>query len=543
LPTQQYDEFIKALEKKENLDETVNIGEAYNRGWNLPKKVIYLYNEIRKLDLSNDKHDTALSLLAKGLFVRAYRQRMDSWANKYDDVKKTHVMQPVSVRSPGSDSRLAASNRRVPRDPIADRTQILIAQTWQQQGQMAKALAAYQRVLELFPRSKWVSDARAHIQQITKREVTLDTMPAQPPGANAKINISTRNVRQITMTAYRVKLEDVLAQTARLNNPDVRFTEFAENFGSLEAAQKLFGPRAATWTFIAKDRGDHQAVQETIETPLKETGRLRHRSECGHGALCASTHHQRPGDSQENRPRLGLCLHRRCAQRRTDSGRQCSFERSLLPQRRSTRKTSIARGQSGEIGFFDKKLTRGPNIYSNNVEAFAYIGNRYAMTGQSGGYWGGYGDNRDEMKIYAYTDRPVYRPGQKVYFRQILTSRIKGGDQQPARGVKVTVRSITPRAKKSSNEYSHRASSALLTASSRCPRKHRSANTSSTPTCRRRGRTWLPAAAIASASRNTSVPNFRSRSMRPIRRCVPAKPSRPKSTRSTTSVLRFPTRT
>jgi hypothetical protein len=83
----------------------------------------------------------------------------------------------------------------------------------------------------------------------------------------------------------------------------------------------------------------------------------------------------------------------------------------------------VARGQSGELGFYDKKLMRGPGIYSSNVESFAWVGNRYAMTGQTGGGW--YGDNRDEMKIYAYTDRPVYRPGQKIYFRQILTSRIK----------------------------------------------------------------------------------------------------------------------
>ncbi len=72
------------------------------------------------------------------------------------------------------------------------------------------------------------------------------------------------------------------------------------------------------------------------------------------------------------------------------------------------------------------------------------------MTGQSGGRWGGYeyGDNRDEMKVYAYTDRPVYRPGQKVYFRHILTQRIKGGDQQPAKGVKVVVTVQNPKGEK-----------------------------------------------------------------------------------------------
>jgi hypothetical protein len=71
------------------------------------------------------------------------------------------------------------------------------------------------------------------------------------------------------------------------------------------------------------------------------------------------------------------------------------------------------------------------------------VGNRYAMTGNS--YNGYYGDNREEMKVYSYTDRPVYRPGQKVYFRQILTQRDKSGDQIPAKNIKVTVSVTNPK--------------------------------------------------------------------------------------------------
>ena len=37
-----------------------------------------------------------------------------------------------------------------------------------------------------------------------------------------------------------VKLENVLAQAGKLNNPDVQFTEFTENFGSIAEARKHF---------------------------------------------------------------------------------------------------------------------------------------------------------------------------------------------------------------------------------------------------------------------------------------------------------------
>jgi tetratricopeptide (TPR) repeat protein len=220
---------------KQTLDETVNTNQPYDTKWNLPKKVLYLYNEIRKLDVSADKHDTALSLLAKGLFVRAYRQRMDSWANKYDDVKETYIKQPYPFDHLEAIPVWQQLIDEFPRNSVADRTQILIAQTWQAQGDHAKALAAYERVLELFPRSKWASDARANIQQITRREIALDAMAAQPPGLNAKINISTRNIKQVTLTAYRVKLEDILTQTAKLNDPEMCALRISPtNFGSLK---------------------------------------------------------------------------------------------------------------------------------------------------------------------------------------------------------------------------------------------------------------------------------------------------------------------
>jgi hypothetical protein len=38
-----------------------------------------------------------------------------------------------------------------------------------------------------------------------------------------------------------------------------------------------------------------------------------------------------------------------------------------------SQKTSVARGTSDELGFFDKKLVRGTDIYSSNVSAFAWL--------------------------------------------------------------------------------------------------------------------------------------------------------------------------
>ncbi len=72
---------------------------------------------------------------------------------------------------------------------------------------------------------------------------------------------------------------------------------------------------------------------------------------------------------------------------------------------------------------------------------------RYALTNT--GYWYNYGSNdtRDEIKVYAYTDRPVYRPKQTVYFRELLAKRAGGGSDLCAavKGASVHVTVTSPK--------------------------------------------------------------------------------------------------
>nr|MDQ2688327.1 MG2 domain-containing protein [Armatimonadota bacterium] len=110
----------------------------------------------------------------------------------------------------------------------------------------------------------------------------------------------------------------------------------------------------------------------------------------------------------------------------------------------------ISRGRTDADGLFSAPRVRRPNVYSANVEALAWApGHRYALT--NAGYANWYDDgsdngNRDEIKAYAYTDRPVYRPKQTVSFRDLLAKRQGGGsDFAPLVGVPVTVTVNSPK--------------------------------------------------------------------------------------------------
>jgi uncharacterized protein YfaS (alpha-2-macroglobulin family) len=445
LPTREQPQYLEklkaAIEKGQKLDETIDLAQTYNRDWNLPTKVLYLYNEIAKLDQSKDNHKTALSLLVKGMFVASYRQTMDSWANQYDEKLKKYVKREYPFDHLEAIPYWQQVVTDYASDPIAPQTQILIGQTYQQQNDLVKALAAFQLLLDKFPKSKWINDAKAQIQQITRKELRVDSIGQQPPGKNASLNVNTRNVKRVEFAAYRVKLEDVLLQAGKLNTPNNNFQSFDGNFGSIAQAKQYFGEQVAKWSYDAKDKGDYQSTYETIQVPLKDIGAYMITASSGNLrfaqvlvvsdlALIKKTDRDSAfvyvADAQSGEPVMNA-----------------NVVMKEIYWNSGASRVDVARGKSDELGFFDKKLARGANIGSSNVGAFAWVGDRYALTQQS--YAGYYGDNREEAKVYAYTDRPVYRPGQKVYFRQILTSRVKGGDQAPLKGVPVQVTVNNPK--------------------------------------------------------------------------------------------------
>jgi uncharacterized protein YfaS (alpha-2-macroglobulin family)/tetratricopeptide (TPR) repeat protein len=449
LGQREYDEYIARLEKKEALDENIDVTVPYDRGWHLAKKVLYLYNQIRSLDDSKTKHDSALSLLSKGLWVRSYRQRMEGWARQWDDNLQKQIVRAYPFDHLEPYPSWEQLVREFPRDPIADRTQLLIAQTRQTdgyngEGDLVKALAEYRRLIQLFPRSKFVNDARMAIQEITKRGLTFDTMGQQPSGKKAKLTVSTRNLKQVEFRAYMVKLENIVTRPEVLNNHHTMFGN-TDNLGKIADIEKKFGAPVATWRFSTNDKSDYRPVGETIDTPLQTLGA-----------------YVIVGHSQNVRFAQLLVISDLAIIKKIDRDAAFAFvvdARTGEPVNATNvvlkevyydgngQKVNVARGTVDDAGFFDKKVTTGPNHYSHRIEAFAYLGNRYSFTGQS--YYGGYyGDNRDELKIYSYTDRPVYRPEQKVYFRQILTQRVKGGDNQPVRGMKVKVTVNNPKGEK-----------------------------------------------------------------------------------------------
>jgi len=98
----------------------------------------------------------------------------------------------------------------------------------------------------------------------------------------------------------------------------------------------------------------------------------------------------------------------------------------------------IASGNAGADGLMtialpgDGKHSSEQTIVARNGESFAFV-SAYMSSTESGG-----------DTIYAYTDRPVYRPGQKVYYKGIAR-RFVGENYEVMAGKQVTVEVRDPR--------------------------------------------------------------------------------------------------
>ena len=430
LPQVDFDEWIARLEKGGVGASAIDLQQNYDATWILPHKVLYLYAEIRQLDETETKPDAARALLAEGLFVRAYRQRMDGWAQKYDEALKKQITRPY----PYNDREPIPVWQRLideyPNSDLAPHTLILIAQTQQQKGDLIAAAATYRDLIRRYPKSKWVSDARMEIAQIEKHEIGFNLTEPTRPGVQPSLSVTSRNISRISFAAYRVKLEDYLAAPQNLKRPETQFTQFTENFGNIADATKKFGAPVARWTLDAATKSDHKAVNSQVKAPIQAVGAY---------AIVASVAGARFAQIVVI---SDLALLKKVDKNgafvfvaNAKSGAAIAGAQVVLKETWTYQKphVDVAQGKSDDGGFFYKK--RVANTYSQ-VEAFAWIGNRYAMTGPQPAYF--YTTIMDDRRALGTTDRPVYRPGQTVNFRQILTTR-KGGDWSPLVGASVSV--------------------------------------------------------------------------------------------------------
>ncbi len=429
-------------------DWAVHPALPYDTKWPMPKKVLFLLARIPVVDPA-DAHTLVLTAMARALFIA---QAQYSWI-KQEYVAPVHtpgkpdrpggwrIVQIIPYSRLDAAAILKATADKYPNDPQAPQIRLILAQWTEDSGQYVQALALYWSLLARYPGCKWDGDARNAVARISSPSVSLSTPGPQPTGVQPALTISSRNLKTLTLRAYQVPLDAVLDQPGKLNNPANHFTDFSRNFGRIAQAVSQ-GTKVAEWTYLTHDKGDYTPQSETVRAPISQRGAYLVVAEDATGAVRGATVVLMTDLTIVRKTDKDAVL---CFVADSRSGEPVANAHVVVREtynQNSPAKVYVTRGQTDAQGVFQAPRLRQPDVDSTQIEAFASApGARYALTNSD---WGGWYDadsnNRDEIHVYAYTDRPVYRPAQTVSFRELLTRRKAGSDFAPLVGVPVEVR-------------------------------------------------------------------------------------------------------
>ncbi|UCH34354.1 MAG: hypothetical protein JSV65_17790 [Armatimonadota bacterium] len=436
------------VNKLRDHDWTLTPTKPYDPTQPMPQRILGLYEQIEPMEKGRRAPQARL---ARALYVQFYQQRMREMMRVYDSEKKEWIELPFPYQDLDAIAIIRSIPKEYPKHPIAAQAQLTTGNWLEGKHEFTQALAVYRELIERWPDSTWVSDARERIQDIEWPAIGLATQTARP-GEKATIRFNGRNVKTVEFTAYRVRLDRILLRPRLLNNPRLTWQRWYAAFGDIPTGSWRRGEKVATWTHVTQDTGEHKLLGESVAAPLKEVGAYAVEARSGKAraaALVLLTDLAIVQRADKDRALVFVCD--------ADSGRPVQGADVVIREvynEENKSHVSVERGQSNQDGLKGKPLTRGRAVYHSRVEALAWVGDRYAVTWPLSSH-SGWRENRDEYRAYVCTDRPVYRPNQRVHFRAVLTLRSAAdqdddapGRYQPATDVPVALRVLDPQGEK-----------------------------------------------------------------------------------------------
>lgn len=330
--------------------------------------------------------------------------------------------------------------RRFPDRASAPAALIRIAQLLEGHRQdYLGAIKVYQEVIDRYPSSPEARTARAQILAIRAPQLSIQVEGVSLPGKQPTFRWASRNLARIDLVAYPVDLFDCLRKVG--------------DFSQLHRLPLPAAAPAAQWTIRTGDIADyHQRFSsDPVQAPLSESGAY----------LVNGSGTTREGKSIE--VRFLLLVSRLAVVAKGDGDRTIAFVTDALTgePRPGTRllsqmfvrtetvpntKESRSVYAYQELDVPDHGLVEIPKrtveTRMENSLLMARQGKDYALT-DSHGYWYAWSYHTGR-KVFAYTDRPVYRPKQTVEFK-LIARHYKDGQFHADGGAQAKVLIRDPR--------------------------------------------------------------------------------------------------
>ncbi len=277
---------------------------------------------------------------------------------------------------------------------------------------LPEAIRQYEALVRTFPYAPEAAQARETVRAMKEKSLRVTSARAFATNEPFVLGVASRNVPKLKLKAYKLDLLEYFRKKHAVG-------------GIEELAVEIVAPDK-TWTDEVEGYEPYRLFERDMKLPLE--GRGAYVVSCEEDEFRAVTLVLRSDitiiakqgpqsmlvfakDEVANAPAQGVHV--------------------LLSDGGSI----VAEGDTGKDGVFQHKFDGGMGA----VRVFAYRGKPGAydvatteVTPAAGTTWG------YTTKAYLYTDRPVYRPGQKVFYRGILR-RVESGLYQASQNLPVTV--------------------------------------------------------------------------------------------------------
>lgn len=305
--------------------------------------------------------------------------------------------------------------RDYPEAKILDSSIYALVRICNDWGHYEKALKWIAEFRRRFPKSLWKSDVAAIEQEILYPRLSVRNPETVLPGGVVKVALKTRNLTQVTVSAHRIHLADFLRSRAYLSNPKASLQKIPSLLTGRLHDRYVERRPIVTVSRATPDLGEHRYHDLTVELPL-----------AGQGAYLLDV----SGGEVSQRSMVvvtDLALVRKISSEDATvqvvdamTGKPVSAAKVLIRQRHRARgifgryqKITYSWEVSDAEGLARRthEPAKGNWIY---IESVAVRGESYAFCGFEETF-----DAKDAKAatvVYGFTDRPVYRPDQIVYF-------------------------------------------------------------------------------------------------------------------------------
>jgi uncharacterized protein YfaS (alpha-2-macroglobulin family) len=299
-----------------------------------------------------------------------------------------------------------------------------LASVFENRRQYNRAVEYWRKCQELIPNHAQPKD---RLDQILKNWGQFEPVMSQPAGRGATVDFRFRNGRRVEFTAHRIRtrqlLDDVKAYI-KSNPPRWDWNQVQlENLGYrliTQGQDKYLDKEVARWSLDLEPRDKHFDRRITVTTPLQESGAYLLTSKMDDGNS-TSIVLWLSDTAIVKKPLAGKTLYYVADAVSGLPVKDCNVEFFGYWQERRDNKFQFHTKNFAEFTNADG-MVELPHNEDNRRHQWVAVATtpqgRFAYLGFQGVWHGDYYDQQyKQVKVFTITDRPVYRPEQKVEYK------------------------------------------------------------------------------------------------------------------------------